>query len=1072
MPRPHLIITVHGIRTFGHWQERLEALVKSAPNAADIDVYNYKYGYFSVLAFLIPPLRWLVVRRFRNELRNLTARGSYDRIDLVGHSFGTHILAWAIWGLAKDENIFIHTIILSGSVLRSGFLWSRLIGTRVGRVINDCGTKDTALLLSQFFVLFTGMAGRFGLSGMTSDMLRNRYSPFGHSGYFKDSGGKHSDEYMQSNWLCLLLKEEPISKLGDPPEGGAWNGLVVWMANNAEPVKLSAYLSIPIALTLWVWAQRQEAVRQRDEALLVQSRYLADIARQKNDENDHGTALALALEALPDSTASILRPYVAEAEQQLYHALWNLKEDQIFARHSGPVTRVSISPNGKRALSASTDGTAVLWDLEHSREAARLVGHVQGITAIQFSPDSALVATGSNDGGLRLWNAASGSLLRVLPKHENMVTDIVFSSDGQRIGSSSWDMRPRATNLQGEEQVLFLGHTARVNSIDISSDGKTILTASYDGSMRLMESKDGSVVREILVFGRRVSDVSGGILLARFVANGSRIFAITWGGTASLWEASTGSKIKEYPGVPVGCTSCVDVSQDRKFLLITLSGSIQILSAQTGELVRTLPRDPKMSGLTSRFNRDASVITSATSSGGARIYSIGPAQVQSAEPKKISGHEGLVRDAVAADDGEIVVTGGNDGTSRVWKPVAGTGAIRIPYPPWGFSWMLHAHSGKLIALATGMGEIQLFDLRGKRLGQLLGHKAAIKRGLFSSSDRYMISLDAQNEIRLWNMIDRQQVALLRGDEDIPTYFSFSPDESRVVTASQSGLAYLWETASGNKIRDLPGHSGVISFAKYSPDGSYFVTGSYDGTGKLWDSAGFESATLNGHSAPIIAGDISQSGEIIATGSQDHSVRIWDRNGKFRQVLQGINGNVYEAKFLNDKSLMTYSNDGIVRLFDVSSGKLIVAGPAIANISPTADFSKDGTKIAMPWSEKEVRVVDTRTGDIAASIELDQYINLLKFSADGKLLLGRNNYRMFLWRLSPTEGAKLIAAMTYPFNPTPLLEFASDGRYLAYSLLDGIYLLPVWSEVQTMISDVRKRMPRGLTSEQRKRFFLN
>ena len=170
--------------------------------------------------------------------------------------------------------------------------------------------------------------------------------------------------------------------------------------------------------------------------------------------------------------------------------------------------------------------------------------------------------------------------------------------------------------------------------------------------------------------------------------------------------------------------------------------------------------------------------------------------------------------------------------------------------------------------------------------------------------------------------------------------------------------------------------------------------------------------------------------------------------------------------------MTYSNDGIVRLFDVTSGKLLVAGPAIANISPTADFSKDGRMIAIPWSEKELKVFDARTGVEVTSIELDQYVNLLRFSPDGILLLGRNNYRMFLWRVGDAGSAKLIASSTYRFNPTPLLEFAPDGRYLAYSLLDGIYLLPLWSQVDTMISDVRKRMPRVLTSEQRRSFFLN
>ena len=462
-----------------------------------------------------------------------------------------------------------------------------------------------------------------------------------------------------------------------------------------------------------------------------------------------------------------------------------------------------------------------------------------------------------------------GTLLCILPKHENMVTAIAFSPNGDRIGSSSWDMRPNVTNLQGEEQVLFLDHTARVNSFDFSPDGETVLTASNDGTMRIMKSKDGSLIREVLVFGRRINDVSAGVLVAKFVANGSRIFAITWGGNASFWDVPTGTRIKEYSGVTVGCASCVDVSQDRQLLLITIPNAIQIISAQSGEIVRTLPRDAN-AGLDTRFNQDASIVTTATSSGGVRIYSIGASQLQPPEPKQLAGHQGLVRDAVASKGGEIVITGGNDGTSRLWKPVAGTGSIRIPYGSWGFSWILHANHEKLIALATALGEIQLLDVNGGKVGQLLGHKVALKSGLFSANDRYMLTLDAQNEMRLWQVPERRQIALLRGDGDIPTSFSFSPDESRVATASQSGLAYLWDTATGAKIRDLAGHSGVVSFVKYSPDGSYFVTGSYDGSAKLWDRAGLELATLRGHSAQVIAGDISQNGDLIATGSQDHS----------------------------------------------------------------------------------------------------------------------------------------------------------------------------------------------------------
>jgi hypothetical protein len=94
-----LIVSVHGIRTFGNWQERLEKLVTDEISRRPNDrvrVVNYKFGYFSLAAFLVPILRWLVVRRFRNVVLDLASSEQWDRVDLVGHSFGTHMIAWAI----------------------------------------------------------------------------------------------------------------------------------------------------------------------------------------------------------------------------------------------------------------------------------------------------------------------------------------------------------------------------------------------------------------------------------------------------------------------------------------------------------------------------------------------------------------------------------------------------------------------------------------------------------------------------------------------------------------------------------------------------------------------------------------------------------------------------------------------------------------------------------------------------------------------------------------------------------------------------------------------------------------
>jgi hypothetical protein len=71
MEARRLVVTVHGIRTFGDWQERIEGMLLDHPNGSDVEVINYKFGYFSIVAFTVPFLRWLVVRRFSKIFHRL-----------------------------------------------------------------------------------------------------------------------------------------------------------------------------------------------------------------------------------------------------------------------------------------------------------------------------------------------------------------------------------------------------------------------------------------------------------------------------------------------------------------------------------------------------------------------------------------------------------------------------------------------------------------------------------------------------------------------------------------------------------------------------------------------------------------------------------------------------------------------------------------------------------------------------------------------------------------------------------------------------------------------------------------
>ena len=266
---PRLLITVHGIRTFGAWQERLEQKLRGETEEA-VEVYHYRYGFFTFLAYIIPIFRWLATKRFQDELLEKTSSRAWSRIDIIAHSFGAHLVGWSLLRLPKSRRPLIHTIIFAGSVLRDTFPVRELVSNSVRRLVNDCGLKDNVLLINQIFVLLTGMAGRIGLVGMEGESFCNRYFDLGHSGYFQVATDSGRPDFMSEYWIPLLLSNSGISR-HDEREGKGINDLTTFLLRTAEPIKLVIYIAPILALLYYVNHLRVEARNEAVAALKAQA---------------------------------------------------------------------------------------------------------------------------------------------------------------------------------------------------------------------------------------------------------------------------------------------------------------------------------------------------------------------------------------------------------------------------------------------------------------------------------------------------------------------------------------------------------------------------------------------------------------------------------------------------------------------------------------------------------------------------------------------------------------------------------------------------------------------------------
>jgi hypothetical protein len=104
--------------------------------------------------------------------------------------------------------------------------------------------------------------------------------------------------------------------------------------------------------------------------------------------------------------------------------------------------------------------------------------------------------------------------------------------------------------------------------------------------------------------------------------------------------------------------------------------------------------------------------------------------------------------------------------------------------------------------------------------------------------------------------------------------AFSPDGTRILTASDDGTARVWDPESGAEILTFKGHAERITSATFTPDGKRVLTASRDGTARIWDAAdGRELVVLNGHTSWVDDAAFDREGKRVATASLDQTARI-------------------------------------------------------------------------------------------------------------------------------------------------------------------------------------------------------
>jgi WD40 repeat protein/serine/threonine protein kinase len=687
------------------------------------------------------------------------------------------------------------------------------------------------------------------------------------------------------------------------------------------------------------------------------------------------------------------------------------------------------------------------------------------VMAVAYSPDGKWFVTGDQGGQLTVRDAETGQV-RFQAPHGQYVLSVDFSHDGRQIASGSSDKTIKIYDATtGNEIKTLVGHTDGVLSVRFSPDDRQLLSGSYDMTARLWDIASGDMLQEF-------RGHSWWVWAAEFSPDATRLVTAGQDGKAIVWERGTSSD-------------------------------------ERGALPRSSILDPR------------SLYTERTS---------------------FTGHEGAVYSARFSPDGKLVATGGYDKLVMVWnpsevypvdidarlksEPERQSKSVRLAGHDGPVRSVAFSPNGQLVVSGSEDNSIRVWDVAAaKGVKTLRGHGSAVRACAFSPDRKHLVSGADDQQIRVWDLEGYQEVRVLHatvfaGHEDAVLSARFSRDGKQIVTASRDRTASLWDTAAGKPLRRFQeGHEFLVSAAEFFPQGDYLASGAGDNSVRVWNvTAGTEqaayaptgrigtlaisldgkwvvtgsmgtdvqiwnsgvdepggtprengkpTAVLTGHEAEVSALAFSPGGDLLASGDERGRVRLWKTAGAPGQwalvrELAGHSVAITAVRFTPDgKRLVTASGDHTCGQWDIATGEellpLVLKHPQWVT---SLELSSDGTHALTTCDDGFARVFRLADAAQVAAVKAPrQPYNAAAFSPDGStaVLTAAGDRQVSLWDLS----AALVAANQQP-TVRPVMDFNKTGEevWSAKFAADGQHLLTIGgNDAQLWHLDTRKAVVR-------------
>jgi WD40 repeat protein len=347
--------------------------------------------------------------------------------------------------------------------------------------------------------------------------------------------------------------------------------------------------------------------------------------------------------------------------------------------------------------------------------------------------------------------------------------------------------------------------------------------------------------------------------------------------------------------------------------------------------------------------------------------------------------------------------------------------------------------GKQRAMVGGLEQF-LHDavLRSAARLTLRGHRDCVWSIAWSPDGSKLATASWDKTAKVWEAGTGRELHTLDGHQDRVWSIAWSPDGSKLATASADKTAKVWEAGTGRELLTLRGHQDSVQSIAWSPDGSKLATASADKTAKVWEAGtGRELLTLRGHQDPVQSIAWSPDGSKLATASWDKTANVWEAGtGRELLTLRGHQSPVWSIAWSPDGSkLATASDDKTAKVWEAGAGRELLTLHGHQCSVQSIAWSPDGSKLATASDDRTAKVWETGADRELLTLRPHHQDNVqsIAWSPDGsKLATASYDQTARVWEAGVWEAGTGRELLTLGVNQDKVVTIAwsPDGSKLA------------------------------------------